>query len=457
MKKFYALYRPFYRDNLRLAIPVMISQLGQVLVQTSDSIIVGQFAGTTALAAVSLVNSLFIVVLVIGIGIAYGLTPLIAQENGRENYAICGKLLSGSLSINIISGIMLFLLIYFGSVLALNHLDQSPAVIREAKPFLVLMGFSIIPLMVFYTLKQFAEGLGFTKQAMMISIWGNVLNICLGIIFVKGLFGIAPMGIRGVGLSTLIDRSVMAIVISFYVFRSKHFKKYLSGFAFFKLNRSITKRILAIGAPVAIQYTCEVSAFSGAAILIGTMGAVELAAHQVAINLASITYMAASGVSAAAAIRSGNYFGAKNYTMLRLSTISSYHIVIVFMCCTAILFAVGNHLIPFIYTTDKNVIGFAAQLLLIAALFQLFDGTQVVGLGVLRGLGDVSIPAFITFIAYWIVGLPIGYFLGIKLNLGVTGIWYGLTVGLMMASLLLYLRFNYFSKKLETQKPVLSS
>lgn len=456
MKKFFAVYQPFYRDNLRLAIPVVISQLGQVLVQTSDSIIVGQFAGTTALAAVSLVNSLFVVILVIGIGIAYGLTPLIAQENGRENYAACGKLLSGSLTINLISGIILFLSIYFGSVFALNHIDQSPAVIREAKPFLVLMGFSIVPLMVFNTFKQFAEGLGFTKQAMMISVWGNVLNICLGIIFVKGLFGIEPMGVRGVGLSTLIDRSVMAIVISFYVFRSQHFKKYLTQFQVFKFSRSISKRILAIGAPVAIQYTCEVSAFSGAAILIGTMGAVELAAHQVAINLASITYMMASGVSAAAAIRSANYFGAKSYAMLRLSAISSYHIVLIFMSCTAILFAVGNHLIPIIYTTDKNVIGFAAQLLLIAALFQLFDGTQVVGLGVLRGLGDVSIPAFITFIAYWIIGLPVGYFLGMKMGFGASGIWYGLTLGLMMASLLLYLRFNYFSKKLENQKAVLS-
>ncbi len=458
MKNFYALYQPFYRDNLRLAIPVIISQVGQVLVQTSDSIIVGQFAGTTALAAVSLVNSVFIVILVIGIGIAYGLTPLIAQENGRQNYAACGKLLSGSLTINMILGVILFLSIYFGSVLSLNHLGQSPAVIREAKPFLVLMGLSIIPLMVFNTFKQFAEGLGFTKQAMMISIWGNVLNIVLGIIFVKGLFGIAPMGVRGVGLSTLIDRSVMAVVISFYVFRSSHFKKYLSDFQLFKISRSITKRVLAIGAPIAIQYMCEASAFSAAAVLIGTIGAVELAAHQIAINLASMTYMMASGVAAAAAIRSGNYFGSKNYAMLRLSAISSYHIALVLMGCTAILFAIANHLIPWIYTSDQNVIGFAAQLLLIAALFQLFDGTQVIGLGVLRGMGDVSIPAIITFIAYWIIGLPVGYFLGMKLRFGASGIWYGLTLGLMMASLMLYFRFNYFSKKLQrSDQTVLSS
>ncbi|MGI4750484.1 MAG: MATE family efflux transporter [Janthinobacterium lividum] len=451
MKNFYATHKPFYRANLQLAFPVIISQLGQVLVQTSDSIIVGQFAGTTSLAAVSLVNSIFIMVLVIGIGIAYGLTPLIAQENGRKNDAACGKLFSASLLINFITGLILFLLIYFGSVLVLNHLGQSPKVILLAQPFLVLMGFSIIPLMVFNTFKQFAEGLGFTKQAMMVSIWGNVLNICLGIIFVKGLFGIAPMGVRGVGLSTLIDRSVMAAVMSLYIFRSKHFKKYLSNFSLFQIRASICKKILAIGAPIAIQYSCEVSAFSGAAVLIGTMGDIQLAAHQVAINLASLTFMAASGIGAAAAIKAGNFFGAKDYFKLRTSALASYHTVLIFMSITAIIFLLANHLIPWIYTSDKKVINLTAQLLIIAAVFQLFDGTQVVGLGILRGIGDVKIPAIITFIAYWMIGLPVGYVLGIQLKLGASGIWYGLTAGLITAALLLYFRFNYFSKKLQKQ------
>ncbi|RYY27241.1 MAG: MATE family efflux transporter [Sphingobacteriaceae bacterium] len=450
MKQFYAFYKPFYRANLQLAYPVMISQLGQVLVQTSDSIIVGQFAGTTSLAAVSLVNSIFILILVIGIGIAYGLTPLIAQENGRKNNTTCGKLLSASLVINSVSGLILFLLIYFGSVFLLNHLNQSPEVIVLAKPFLILMGFSIIPLMIFNTFKQFAEGLGFTKQAMMISIWGNVLNICLGIIFVKGLFGIEPMGIRGVGFSTLIDRSVMALVMSVYVFRSKHFKKYLIEFSLYKISRNLCQQILAIGAPVAIQYSCEVSAFSGAAILIGTMGNIQLAAHQVAINLASLTFMMASGIGAAAAIKSGNFFGEKNFSQLRHSAMASYHVVLLLMTGTAVVFLFGNQLIPWVYTSDLQVISLTAQLLLIAAIFQLFDGTQVVGLGILRGIGDVKIPTVITFIAYWLVGLPVGYVLGIQLNLGASGIWYGLTAGLITASLLLYLRFNYFSKKLQT-------
>ena len=448
MKQLYLKYKPHYQTNLKLAIPVVISQLGHTLVHAADSIIVGHFVGTTALAAVSLVNSIFTIILVIGIGLSYGLTPLIAQENGRKNYDECGKLLSNSLLINIISGIGLYILVYFGSLLVLNNLNQSAEVVKQAKPYLSLLGFSIIPLMFFMTFKQFAEGLGFTKQAMMISIWGNVFNVCLGIIFVKGLFGIQPMGIKSVGLSTLIDRSVMAIVMGVYVLRSKHFKVYLKSFTTKSINKFRSLSILKIGAPVAMQYTFEVSAFSAAAILIGTIGAVEQAAHQIAINLASMTYMMAGGISAAATIKTGNSFGRKDFLELRLSAISSYHIVLIFMGIMALIFSVFNRDLPYIYTSDPSVIAIAAQLLIIAGLFQLFDGAQVVGLGVLRGIGDVNIPTFIAFIAYWVVGLPIGYYLGIVLKMGANGIWYGLTLGLLVSAVLLFMRFQHFSKKL---------
>jgi MATE family multidrug resistance protein len=206
-------------------------------------------------------------------------------------------------------------------------------------------------------------------------------------------------------------------------------------------------QILRIGAPVALQYTFEISAFSAAAVMIGTIGYHEQAAHQVAINLASMTYMMASGLSAAAAIKSGNYFGSNEHQKLRQSAISNYHIVLVFMGITAAIFALFNHILPWIYTSDRLVIDIAAQLLIIAALFQLFDGTQVVGLGVLRGMGDVNIPTLITFIAYWVIGLPVGYVLGIHLHTGVIGVWVGLVLGLMSASLLLFIRFQRISKK----------
>lgn len=428
--------------------PIVVSQLGQTVVHLADSVIVGHFAGTIQLAAVSLVNSLFMLILVIGIGISYGLTPLMAQENGRKNYAECGKLLSNSLIINFLTGVLLYSLVHFGTLLIIDNLGQSPEVVAYAKPYLGYLSFSIIPLMIFNTFKQFAEGLGFTKQAMYISIWGNLLNIIVGIILVKGMFGIAPMGVKGVGISTLLDRILMAAVMSFYVFRSKHFKVYLQSFKLTFIDKVRSIKILKIGAPVALQYSFEISAFSGAAILIGTIGAVEQAAHQIAINLASVTYMMASGIASAATIKTGNNFGKRNFNDLRKSAIASYHVIICFMSITAILFVCANNLLPFIYTEDQSVITIAAHLLIIAGFFQLFDGTQVVGLGVLRGIGDVNIPTIITFIAYWVIGIPLGYLLGIKLNLGVNGIWYGLTFGLLTASLLLFLRFQNKTRKL---------
>ncbi|ADY50789.1 MATE efflux family protein [Pseudopedobacter saltans DSM 12145] len=447
MSNVFSTYKQHYKDNLVLAIPIVISQLGHTMVQTADSIIVGHFAGTISLAASSLVHSIFMVIMVIGIGISYGLTPLIAQENGRGNKEECGKLLSNSLYLNILTGILLFSVVYLGSVFLINHLKQDAAVIVEAKPYLNVLGFSIIPLMVFLTFKQFAEGLGFTKQAMMVSIWGNVLNIILGITFVKGLFGVKPMGLIGVGYSTLIDRSLMAIVMAVYVFKSKYFRDYLRQFTFRLIDKVRMSKIFKIGLPTALQYTFEVSAFSAAAILTGTIGAVEQASHQVAINLAAMTYMMASGIASAAGIKSGNNFGKRDFFNLRKSAIASYHIAIVFMCVAALSFVVFNGFLPKLFTDDISVINIASGLLLIAALFQLFDGTQVIGLGVLRGMGDVNIPTLITFTSYWIFGLPVGYLLGIVWGIGVNGIWLGLTLGLLVASLLLFIRFNLLTKK----------
>ena len=433
--------------HLNLAIPVVVSQLGHTFTHLADSIIVGQFAGTAPLAAVSLVNSLFSIIMVIGIGISYGLTPLIAQENGRENFDEGGKLLSNSLLINAISGLLLFALIYFGVTLSIDYLKQDAGVVRLAKPYLALLGASIIPLMIFNTFKQFAEGLGFTKQAMIISIAGNILNIALGIIFVKGLFGIEPMGVRGVGFSTLIDRSLMALVMGLFIFRSPHFRPYLKHFGWRLINRIYLTRILKIGVPVAMQYTFEVSAFSGAAILMGTIGVVEQAAHQIALNLGAMTYMMASGLATAATILTGNNFGKRDFVGLKHTAASSYHIVLAFMSITAILFALCRSYIPLMYTTDLYVINIAAQLLLIAAIFQLFDGAQVVGLGILRGMGDVNIPTIITFFAYWIIGLPIAYLLGLKTNLEGIGIWIGLTLGLLVSAILLFFRYKLVVKR----------
>lgn len=439
-------YKPnkiYYQSTIALAGPVVISQLGHTLVQTVDTIIIGHYAGTISLAAVSLVHSVFMVVLVIGLGIAYGLTPLIAQENGKSNFKECARLLSNSLWLNVVSAILLFLVVYFGSMFAMQHADQDPQVVETAKPYLFILSLSILPLMIFQTFKQFAEGLGFTKQAMTITIWGNVLNVVIAVILVKGLFGIEPMGVKGVGIATLIDRILIMLVMAWYVLRSDHFKIYLQYFSVKFIDFSKILKVIKIGLPVAMQYVFEIGAFAVAALMAGHIGAREQAAHQTAITLVAMTYMMAGGIASAATIKIGNSFGKKNYARLQKFAEVSYHLVIAFMLFFAVVFTLFNQYLPYLITNDANVIAVAAQLLIIAGIFQLFDGTQVVGLGALRGMGDVNIPTLITFVAYWVIGLPTAYIFGFHFNGGVKGIWYGLTLGLLTSSVLLYFRYRY--------------
>lgn len=432
-------YSDHYSKNFQLAYPVMISQLGHTLVALSDSIIMGK-NGTISLAAVSLGNSAFSLILIIGIGISYGLTPLIAQSAGKSNIPMGAALLKNSLLVNICTGIILmgtgFWVLGF-----IDKLGQSKAVVEEARIFIFYLSLSIFPLMVFLGFKQFAEGLGYTRQAMNISIIGNLFNIGLGITLVFGIFGNPKMGIQGIGISTFSDRLLMAIAMGLFVLVSNHFKNYRKNFSSIAFSWSIIKKILSIGIPVALQYVFEVSAFAGAAIMIGWQGPVALAAHQIAISLAAITYMMASGLSSAATIHSGNYWGSENFKELRNSAIGSYQMVVFFMILCALIFFVFRNFLPCLYIQDPHVIQVASSLILVAGFFQLFDGLQVVGLGILRGMSDMKIPTLITFISYWVIGLPSGYLINLYFHWGAVGIWIGLSLGLMTASILILLRF----------------
>jgi len=434
--------KPFsahYSKNFKLAYPVMISQLGHTLVALSDSIIMGK-NGAISLAAVALGNSAFSLILIIGIGISYGLTPLIAQSSGKSDIAMGGTLLKNSLLVNLITGT---LLLGTGLVVMnfIGRLGQSPEVVAQAKIFIFYLALSIFPLMIFLGFKQFAEGLGFTRQAMNISILGNIFNICLGIILVFGLLGNPKMGIQGIGISTFLDRLLMSISMGLFVFFSPHFKKYIHFLKSSPFSMDLVKKILSIGIPVALQYVFEVSAFAGAAIMIGWIGPIPLAAHQIAISLAAITYMMASGISSAATIHSGNYWGAEDFKELRNSAIGSYQMVVFFMILCALIFFLLRNYLPRFYIQDERVIQSAASLILVAGFFQLFDGLQVVGLGILRGMSDMKIPTLITFFSYWVIGLPSGYLLNLYFHWGAVGIWIGLSLGLMTASILILLRF----------------
>ncbi len=445
-------HKTHIRKTFLLAYPVVISQLGHMVVNLTDSILVGKL-GPVTLAACSLGISFFAIFMVVGIGIAYGLTPLVARAHGAGEIDKPGILLANSLIINIVSGILIAGLIFLLSP-QLSHLGQDPEVVKAATPFLRIIGFSIIPLMVFLSFKQFAEGLSFTKQAMQITLIADAINVVLTIGLIYGKWGLPELGLRGAGLANFLARCLMAILMTLYIIRSKHFKPYLLKFKFRLFNKNDSREIIRLGIPTALQYLFEVGAFSVSAMMVGSIGANPQAAHQIAISLASVTYMAASGIGAAATVRVGNALGERNLKQLRRAGFSAYLIVIGFMLCCGLGFIVFRHVLPTFYIHHAEVVEIAAGLLIMAAIFQVSDGVQVVGLGALRGMGDVKIPTLIALLAYWVIAIPLGYYMGFVLNFGVNGIWYALSIGLTIAAILLIFRFNYLSKKILAEQPM---
>lgn len=439
-------YKDHFSKNFTLAFPVVLSQLGHILVSVFDSLMVGQI-GTLPLAAASLGNSIFTITLVFGLGVSYSITPLIAAADGRRNYTRISLLLLNGLVSNVMLGVLLFIAGYFLSPY-ITLLGQPGDVVTLAVPYINILFLSMVPLMVFQAFRQFAEGLSLTRQAMYISIIANVINIILNYILIFGKFGVEPMGLVGAGWATLISRILMAIVMAVWVLYAKRFEVYWHFLRLKHLSFIHVYHIFKLGLPISGQMIFEMGAFSFSAVMIGWLGAKELAAHQIAINIASVTYMMASGIAAAATIRVGNQKGLGNYVSMRMAGYSNLVMGVAFMMASGLLMILCKNLIPMLYIDDVEVINMASSLLIIAALFQISDGIQVVGLGALRGLEDVRIPSLISLLAYWVIGLPVGYYLCFKSDFGVNGIWLGLLVGLSVAAVLLTLRFRILSNRL---------
>lgn len=445
----FALSKPYihsYKATFLLAYPVVISQLGHILVGVVDTAMVGQI-GTIQQAAVALSNSFYTLVLVFGLGVSYGVTPLTAEADSANNRSLGTDLLKNGLLINTILGICLFLLLLVLSP-ALRHFGQKPEVVELAIPFLNVMMLGMIPLCIFSGFKQFAEGLSFTRMAMVISVAANALNILLNYLLIFGHWGFPKMGLMGSCWASFVSRVAMCIAMCLYVYYNKAFRAYRPGFRLRGYSTALIKKILTIGIPSGMQWVFEVGAFSFAVIMIGWISPKAQAAHQVALSLAAMTYMMASGLSAAASVRVGNQNGLNSRSGVRTAGFSAFIMVLAFMASMAICFIVFRNYLPTLFNKDEEVVQIAASLLVVAAFFQLSDGTQVVGLGALRGIKDVKIPTVITMIAYWVIGLPSSYLLAFHFHQGVVGVWYGLSIGLTTAAILLFLRFNYISNRI---------
>lgn len=427
----------------------MISQLGQVAVGVSDSLMVGRL-GTHELAAVAFGHSIFIIFLVFGMGLSYGMTPLVAEADGKRKPLEIGYLLRDGFWVCLFSALILTVAM-IALIPLFPYLGQDPSIVPMAKGYFFIVAISFIPLMAFQSFRMLAEGMSDTKRAMYITLVFNGLNIALNLILIYGWLGFPKMGVFGAAVASLIARILMMIWMARYVVKGSPFSHLRKNFRLSEVSKSRMRKILNLGIPSGLQYIFEASAFSFAAIIAGQVSATALASHQIAISLASVSYIVATGIGAAALVRVGNQVGEGNFPNLKMTADSLFGMAIGWMAfCGLVLFA-GRYFFPGLFTLDEEVIQLTSGLIVIAVLFQLSDGVQVVALGALRGLKDVRIPTFITFVAYWVLALPLAYILGVVLDYGAHGIWYGLAAGLTGAAILLTIRFYQKLSKLRAE------
>ena len=418
----------------------MISQLGHITVGVFDSLMIGKVS-VSQLAAVSLATSIFSFILLFCIGLSYGITPLISSSDRGKKYV--SSILYNGMLVNVISSILLVSFVILTKHL-LSYLGQDEEVLFHTYSYLDIICISLIPLILFQTFKQFIEGLGFTKPSMYISVISNVINVVLNAVLIFGLFGFPRLEIIGAAYATLISRVIMFLLILIYCLNDRRFSKYILRTKFL-VNLNHIKDIFRIGFASGLQYIFEVGAFSVATVMTGSIGAIHLAAHQIALNLASISYMIASGIGSASMISLSYYDGKRNFEDMRRSGFASFLLVFILMIVSALVFIIFRNYLPVLYVDDSSVINIASTLLIIAGLFQISDGIQAVGLGILRGIRDIKKPTIVTFISYWIISIPLSYFLGIEYGFGVYGIWIGLSVGLTLAAIFHVTRFNYLT------------
>ena len=424
----------------------MIGHLGHVLVGLADNIMVGRL-GAAPLAAVSLGNSFVFIAFSLGIGFSFAITPLIAEADGENDIEKGRKHFQHGLILCTLLGLSMFLMLALATPI-MRYMDQPPEVVELAIPYLKITAFSMIPLMIFQAFKQFTDGLSQTKYGMYATVIANILNVILNFLLIYGLWIFPRLELVGAAIGTLISRIAMVVFIILILRSKDKFIPFFRRIKFKEIQNSEFYKIIILGFPTAMQMLFEVGVFTAAIWLAGTLGTIDQASNQIALNLASMTFMIAVGLGVTATIRVGNQKGLKNFSELKRISISIFLQVFIIEFCFAIGFFVFKDLLPLIYIDDALVVETAASLLLIAGLFQLSDGLQVVILGALRGMQDVKIPTYITFVAYWIIGFPICYILGLKYGLGSQGIWIGLLAGLTASAILLFLRFNHLTNKL---------
>ena len=447
-------YFPYYKRNLKVAFPVIITQIGASLVGLIDSIMVGHYA-TADFAAVSFSNAIFFTIMVFAMGLLMGITPLVGYEVGGKEKGERMKdegherqisaLFSNGFIMTI--GVCVVMALLLGSVYPfLDRFGQEEVVVQAARTYYLYIVISIIPFLFFCFFKQFLEGLGNTLVAMILTLIANGLNILLNWVFIFGHWGFEPMGATGAGLATLITRTILPIMLFSVIIAHQKWRQYIT---LKQQKKSIFRQLLKVGTPIGIQTFLETITFTLSFIFIGWLSKEALAAHQIANQIADLTFMLAIGIGSATTIRVSHQLGKGDLYAVKMAANASIHLVLLMNTFGAALMISLRNYIPYIFTKDTEVMAIASQLILFAGLFQYADGLQTVGAAMLRGITDVKKPMFYAFVAYILIALPIGLICMFPLGLGAKGMWIGFIFGLSIAAVLFHTRFRKQIKNLK--------
>lgn len=438
MKRYWRLHRGHYRATLRLGVPVVISQLGQITVGLADSIMIGRL-GATELATAAFANTLFSLPLIFGMGFAMSLTPFTGRAWASKDYASIQTLWKNGLLANLLMAFAL-LLVAAGLYLAMPLMQQPVHLVAPAQSYFIILSASLLPLMVFFSGKQLLEGLSNTRIAMIITLLGNLFNILGNYLLIYGKAGFPELGLNGAGISTLLARLAMATVMLLLVVRHRALRQGIRARLYF--SRKEVQRLYRLGLPMGLHLFSESSAFIVSGIMMGWLGETALAAHQIVMSLSTLGFMLYQGIGVSSTIRISQLSAHQQPLLLQAAARASVHIVLLMVLIISLFFLIFRVQLPFLFTPEAEVARLATELILILVIYQLFDALQIIFSGILRGLADARIPGLLTIFSYFGVAIPLSYLSAFHLDLGPAGIWLGFPVGLGVCALLFYFRIR---------------
>ena len=433
-------YKQHYGALLKLGVPIMIGQLGMIVLAFADTMMVGQHS-TTELAAASFVNNMFNLAIIFATGFSYGLTPMVGALYGQGKAMDIGRSLKNGLMAN---GAMAVVLTVLMEILYLNipRLGQPEELLPLIRPYYLVLLASLIFVLIFNAFKQFADGITDTRTAMWVLLTGNVLNIVGNWVLIYGELGMPELGLLGAGIATLISRILMVVIFVVIFFWTKHYAPYRDGFCRSKVNKEDFVRLNKLGWPVGLQMGMETASFNLSTIMVGWLGTLALAAHQVMLTVGQLGFMLYYGMAAAVAVRVSNFHGQRDEVEVERTSTAGFHLILVMAAVVSLLIFVTRYAIGGWFTDDATVQLLVAQLVIPFVVYQLGDGLQCNYSNVLRGISDVKPVMYIAFIAYFLISLPSGYFFGFVMELGLVGIWLSFPLGLTSAGLMFYWRFK---------------